>query len=86
MHHEFGHLGLRVAGRGEIEVADDGVGGAAGHRSANQQVLGAVVPELAQHLLADGRHRIEFGCRTDEFAHLELLLRIQRAAPVSRGH
>ena len=48
-------------------------------------MLGAVVAEFAQHLLTDGCYPVEFGCRSDEFAHLLLLFGGQRGAPVRRA-
>ncbi len=47
-----------------------------------QQVFGALMCQLAQNLLADGCHFIEFSCRADEFAYLLLLLRGQRRPPL----
>ena len=48
MHDELGHRRAFVGRGGEIEVADDGVA------VERQQMPGAVVGELAQHLVADG--------------------------------
>lgn len=49
-------------------------------------MLGAVMSEFAQYLLADGRHPIEFRCSTDKFAHAPLFVVGQRPAPVGRDH
>ena len=49
-------------------------------------MLGAVMAEFAQHLFADGRYPVEFGCRSNEFTHLPLLIGGQRGAPVGGRH
>lgn len=82
VHDEFGHGRLTLAGRAEIEITDD----CAGVVRGDPQVLGAVMSEFAQYLLADGRHPIEFRCSTDKFAHAPLFVVGQRPAPVGRDH
>ncbi len=89
MHHQFRHPCAPVARRAEVEVAHDRVRGvlrAARLGTGHQEMLGAVVPEFAQHLFADGPYPIEFGCRRDQLAHCLLLRGGQRGAPVRRGH
>ena len=49
-------------------------------------MLGAFVAEFAQHLFADGRYPVEFGCCRDEFTHLPLLFGGQRGAPDRQRH
>ena len=47
-------------------------------RTGDQQVLGTVMRQLAQNLLTDGCHLVEFTCRADECAYLLLLAVGQR--------
>jgi hypothetical protein len=49
-------------------------------------MLGAVVPEFAQHLFADGRYPVEIGCRRDDFAHPLLFVGGQSGAPLWSAH
>jgi hypothetical protein len=74
MHHQFRHRRPTVVPAGQIQIADDFL--AAGTRvgTGGQQVVGAVVRQLPQNLLTDGCHQIKFGCRSDEFANLLLLV------------
>ncbi len=67
MHRQFGHRRVILGGRGQVQVADEvcTVGG--------QEMAGAVVGELAQHLIAYRCHAVgRSGCR-DEGTNLGLL-------------
>ncbi len=68
VHHQLGHRRVILGGRGQVQVADEvcAVGG--------QEMTGAVVAELAQHLIArPGRTPSAVGGRSDEGTNAGLL-------------
>ena len=71
MHHQFGHGGrLR-----EVQVAGDVVA------VDGQQVFGAVVRELSQHLIADWGDAVSLFRRGDQFLDPLLLVRGEAGVP-----
>jgi hypothetical protein len=49
-------------------------------------MVGALLPQFAQHLFADRGCAIEFGCSGDDFTHLPLICSGYRRTPVEGGH
>ena len=86
MYHQLRHAGSIFGPRGEVQVTDGLLAGPVRVRTGDQQVVGTVMRQLAQNLLTDGCHLVEFTCRADEFAYLLLLAVGQRGSPLGQRH
>ena len=85
MHHQLRHGEPVVLPRRKIQVANDprvSVVAAAWIGTGGQQMLGAMMCQLPQNLLANGCHVVELCCCADEFTYLLLLPRGQRRPPL----
>ena len=80
MHDDLGHRGGFVGRGGEIEIADDGIA------VERQQMPGAVVRKLTQHLIADGGDAVGFPRRGDQLLDPALVLVGEGGAPGDRRH
>ena len=80
MHHQLRHGGRILLPWRKVQVTDDSF--AAGWIATDgQQVLGALICQLPQNLLADGCHLIELPCHADEFTYLLLFFCGQHHPP-----
>ncbi|BBY05745.1 hypothetical protein MNVI_10630 [Mycobacterium noviomagense] len=71
---------------GEVQIADDRRTGVARLLAFDDQMLGALMRELAQYLLTDRWDSVEICCSGDDFAHLLLLVRGERRCPLFSRH
>ena len=82
MHDQLCHCRPVLPVRGQVQIAEDLLA----TFISGQQMSGAVVRQLAQDLLTDGCDRIEFGCGSDEFTDMALLVSSQRRSPLRPRH
>ncbi len=76
MHHQFGHRGRL----GEVQITGYVVG------VDGQQVLGAIVRELPQHLISYRLDAVSSFRRRDQLPDLALLVVGEASAPADRPH
>ena len=87
MHHQLRHGESVVLSRRKIQITNDSlaplgsIAAAAWIGTGSHQVLGALMCQLPQNLLADGCHVIELRCGADKFPYPLLLLCGQRHPP-----
>ena len=82
MHHQLRHGEPVFLPWSKIQIADDPIIPAAWIGTGGQQVLGALMCQLAQNLLADGCHAVELRCGADKFTYLLLLVSGQPRPPL----
>ncbi len=84
MHHQLRHGEPVLLPRRKIQITNDPLVSlaAAWIGTGGQQVLGALMCQLPQNLLANGCYVIELCCGADEFTYLLLLLCGRRSPPL----